>query len=79
MIVFGGLGTDGTVKYLSLKTYTWYSVATVSFWFLGHTANLIGTQLYLFAGYDSKTGSCSNGLTRFDTKAFNMKSLQTSG
>ena len=77
MIVFGGCDSDGAVKYLSLKTYTWHTVSPISFKSYGHTTNLIGTQLYLFGGYIN--GRRSNDLVRFDTNAFKMESLQTSG
>jgi len=52
MIVFGGYPSDGAVKYLSLKTYTWHTVDTISFKRFGHTSNLIGTQLFIFGGHD---------------------------
>ena len=70
MIVFGGYGTYGDVKYLSLKTYTWHTVDNVKFKMAGHTANLIGKTLYIYGGYDVEKYKYSNRMHEFYTWKF---------
>ena len=69
MIVFGGEGNE-QVCYLDLNTFLWKRIENIEFEREGHTANLIGENVYLFGGTEGWT--YENDLFSFDVTSHSL-------